>query len=56
MYRRCNLKGGQELQAVRLRKLRKNNAIREWVNESQLHPKDIILPYFVVEGKGMAIT
>ena len=38
---------------VRLRRLRKNNTIRDWVSETQLHPKDIILPYFIVEGKGV---
>lgn len=38
---------------VRLRRLRKNRAIRNWISQTELHPKDIILPYFVVEGKGV---
>ncbi|MBU1923164.1 MAG: porphobilinogen synthase [Candidatus Omnitrophica bacterium] len=37
--------------AVRLRRLREKRAIRDWVSETQLNPKSIILPYFVVEGK-----
>jgi len=41
------------MSTVRLRRLRKNNTIRDWVSETQLHPKDIILPYFIVEGKGV---
>lgn len=36
---------------VRLRRLRRDNAIRDWISQTQLHSKDIILPYFVVEGK-----
>ncbi len=41
------------MQAVRLRRLRTTNNIRDWVSETQLHPKNIILPYFAVEGKGV---
>jgi porphobilinogen synthase len=37
--------------AVRLRRLRTNKAIRDWVSQTRLSPRDIILPYFVVEGK-----
>ncbi len=36
---------------VRIRRLRKNSAIRDWVSQTELRPEDIILPYFVVEGK-----
>lgn len=38
---------------VRLRRLREKMAIRDWIRENELHPNDIILPYFVVEGKGV---
>jgi len=37
----------------RLRRLRRNSAIRDWVSETVLRPKDLILPYFVVDGKGV---
>ena len=40
------------MQAVRLRRLRQKDFIRDWISETQLHPKNFILPYFVVEGKG----
>ncbi len=39
------------MQITRLRRLREKSAIRDWVSETELHPKNIILPYFVVEGK-----
>lgn len=39
------------MQTVRLRRLRKNKEIRDWVSETQLHPKNIILPYFVIGGR-----
>lgn len=39
------------MQAIRLRRLRKDSASRDLFRETQLHPKNIILPYFVVEGK-----
>ena len=38
--------------STRSRRLREKEFIRDWVSETQLHPKNIILPYFVVEGKG----
>jgi porphobilinogen synthase len=38
---------------IRLRKLRKNDVIRDWVSETQLRLEDIILPYFIVEGRGI---
>jgi porphobilinogen synthase len=41
------------MQVIKLRRLRKNNAVRDWINETQLHPKNLILPYFVVEGKNI---
>jgi porphobilinogen synthase len=37
--------------AVRLRRLRTNKAIRDWLSQTTLSPRDIILPYFVVAGK-----
>ncbi|MBU4342418.1 MAG: porphobilinogen synthase [Candidatus Omnitrophica bacterium] len=37
----------------RLRRLRRNSAIRDWVSETVLRPKDLILPYFVIDGKGV---
>ncbi|MBU0478195.1 porphobilinogen synthase [bacterium] len=39
--------------AVRLRRLRKDKAVRDWISQTELRPKDIILPYFVVEGKNV---
>ncbi len=39
------------MQAVRLRRLREREFIRDWVSETVLHPKHIILPCFVVEGR-----
>lgn len=38
------------MQNIRLRRLRLNKGIRDWISETDLHPKNIILPYFVVEG------
>jgi len=38
---------------IRLRRLRKNEYIRNWVGESDLRPKDLILPYFVTKGKNV---
>lgn len=37
----------------RLRRLRRNDAIREMVSETTLHPSDFIYPIFVVEGKNV---
>lgn len=39
------------MQTIRLRRLREEGYTRDWVSETELHPKSIILPYFVVEGK-----
>lgn len=36
---------------VKLRRLREKQTTRDWISETQLSPKDIILPYFIVEGK-----
>lgn len=41
------------MQVVRLRRLRRDNNIRDWVSETQLDPENIIVPYFVVEGKAV---
>lgn len=41
------------MQTVRLRRLRRDDII-DWISETELHPKNIILPYFVVEGKEAA--
>lgn len=38
--------------SVRLRRLRQNSAIRDLVSETQLLAGDLIMPYFVIEGKG----
>lgn len=39
------------MQIARLRRLREKDAIRGWISETELHPKNIILPYFVIEGE-----
>ena len=36
---------------ARLRRLRKNSAVRDWISQTELRASDIILPYFIVEGK-----
>lgn len=41
------------MSVVRLRRLRRNNIIRDWISQTELRPKDIILPYFVIEGRGV---
>jgi porphobilinogen synthase len=41
------------MQTVRLRRLREKGFIRDWISEVHLHAKNIILPYFVVEGKNI---
>jgi porphobilinogen synthase len=41
------------MQAVRLRRLREKDFIRDWISETELYPKHIILPYFVVEGRNV---
>lgn len=38
---------------VRLRRLRNNRPLREWVSQTQLSVKNFIMPCFVVEGKGI---
>lgn len=38
---------------IRLSRFRKDSATRDWISETVLRPKDFILPYFVVEGKGV---
>ncbi len=38
---------------VRLRRLRKDSAIRDWIGQTQLQSKNLIMPYFVVDGKGV---
>jgi porphobilinogen synthase len=35
----------------RLRRLRKNNAIRELLSQTQISIKDLVLPYFIIEGR-----
>lgn len=37
----------------RKRRLRKSAALRDLVQETQLHPDDFIVPLFVVEGNGV---
>jgi porphobilinogen synthase len=37
----------------RLRRLRRNEAIREMVSETTLHPSDFIYPVFIAEGKNV---
>jgi porphobilinogen synthase len=39
------------MQALKLRRLRENKNIRDWVSETQLSGRHFIMPYFVVEGK-----
>lgn len=41
------------MQIVRLSRLRKNNFIRGLVSETQLLPEDLIMPYFVSEGRNV---
>ncbi len=36
---------------IRLRRLRENNAIRNLISETHLSVNDLIMPYFVIEGK-----
>ncbi|MFH1655793.1 MAG: porphobilinogen synthase [Candidatus Omnitrophota bacterium] len=38
---------------IELRKLRENQAIRDQVSETRISVKDLILPYFVVEGSNI---
>ncbi len=41
------------MQVTRLRRLRQSANLRDWIGQTQLSPKDIILPYFVVEGRNV---
>ncbi len=41
------------MQVARLRRLRQNVNLRDWISQTRLDPKDIILPYFVVEGRNV---
>ncbi len=39
------------MSAIRLRRLRRNPQIRNLVAETRLRSEDLILPYFVIDGK-----
>ncbi|MCM8823583.1 MAG: porphobilinogen synthase [Candidatus Omnitrophica bacterium] len=39
------------MEFVRLRRLRRNESIRELVSQTQISIKDLIAPYFVIEGR-----
>lgn len=41
------------MQVARLRRLRQSANLRDWISQVRLSPKDIILPYFVVEGRNV---
>jgi porphobilinogen synthase len=41
------------MQVTRLRRLRQSVDLRNWVSQTRLSPQDIILPYFVVEGRNV---
>ena len=41
------------MQVARLRRLRQSAHLRDWISQTRLSPKDIILPYFVVEGRNV---
>ncbi len=41
------------MQGTRLSRLRQKANLRDWIAQTRLDPKDIILPYFVVEGKNI---
>ena len=36
---------------IELRRLRRKKVIRDWVSRTELHPRNFILPYFVVGGR-----
>lgn len=38
---------------IRPRRLRKNNALRNWVRETELSPADFVMPFFVRPGKNV---
>ncbi|MFH0732597.1 MAG: porphobilinogen synthase [Candidatus Omnitrophota bacterium] len=39
------------MQVARLRRLRQRVNLRDWISQTRLDPKDVILPYFVTEGR-----
>ncbi len=41
------------MQAARLGRFRQGANLRDWISQTRLGPKDIILPYFAVEGKNV---
>jgi len=41
------------MQVASLRRLRQSANLRDWISQTRLTPKDIILPYFVVEGRNV---
>lgn len=41
------------MQVARLRRLRQSANLRDWISQTRLSPKDIILPYFVAEGRNV---
>ena len=41
------------MQVAGLRRLRQNAKLRDWISQTRLDPKNIILPYFVVEGRNV---
>ena len=41
------------MQTLKLGRLRRDRALRDWFGETDLYPKNVILPYFVVKGKGI---
>ncbi|HDL64558.1 MAG TPA: porphobilinogen synthase [Proteobacteria bacterium] len=38
---------------IELRRLRRKKVIRDWVSRTELHPRNFILPYFVVGGEAV---
>lgn len=41
------------MQVARLRRLRQSANLRDWISQTRFSPNDIILPYFVVEGRNV---
>lgn len=41
------------MRIARIGRLRQNAGLRDWLGQTRLSPNDIILPYFVVEGRGV---
>src|SRR3989338_235962 len=50
MYRRGYAERGKKMQFSNLSRLRQKETIRDWISQTELDPKSIIAPYFVVEG------